>query len=94
VCNRGHEDSAGVLRLRIQSVVVALLPALAGALLVLLVAGPALAQQTQTPQTLGGGEIGYADWFYHLPLALGCALLVVAVDTFVILRYVRREQEA
>lgn len=66
---------------------------IAVALVLLLAAGgPALAQETQTPQTLGGGEIGYLDWLYHLPLALGCALLVVAVDAFVILRYIRGKE--
>jgi hypothetical protein len=91
--DRGYPLTGGGVRGVVAS---RLLVCCAVALLILLAlaAEPALAQQTQTPQSVGGGEVGYIDWFYHLPLALGCALLVVAVDAFVILRYVRRKGEA
>ena len=37
----------------------------------------------------GGRELGPSDWVNHIPLALGAALLVIAVDAFVIIKFIR-----
>jgi len=52
-----------------------------------------LAQEpgTQGTELMQGGsrEIEVVDWIYHLPVALGCALLVIIVDAVVIFKAVR-----
>ncbi|MGH3085697.1 MAG: hypothetical protein ACRDSJ_00080, partial [Rubrobacteraceae bacterium] len=40
-----------------------------------------------------GRQIETIDWIYHIPLALGCVLFVVAVDAFVIIKFVQRDRE-
>ena len=40
-------------------------------------------------QEAGGRELALSDWVNHVPLALGAALLVIAVDAFVIIRFIR-----
>ncbi len=53
----------------------------------------AIAQQ-RTPDILEGGgrKIEPIDWVYHLPLALGAALLVLVVDAIVIIRGILRRR--
>ncbi len=53
----------------------------------------AIAQQ-RTPDILEGGgrKIEPIDWAYHLPLALGAALLVFVVDAIVIIRIILRRR--
>jgi hypothetical protein len=53
----------------------------------------AIAQQ-RTPDILeeGGRKIEPIDWAYHLPLALGVALLVLVVDAIVIIRAILRRR--
>jgi hypothetical protein len=62
---------------------------------VLFEARPAVAQESSVvalAQT-GGREVGLRDWINHLPLALGAAFLVITVDAFVIIRFVRGRKE-
>ncbi len=48
----------------------------------------ASAAQERTPDLLeeGGRKLETTDWLWHLPLALGAALVVIVVDAIVILR--------
>ena len=72
-------------------------------LLLVLFAGLALLDphaavaQEQSPDIVEGSgrEIGPTDWLYHLPLALGAAMVVIVVDAIVILKIIlgrRRRQ--
>lgn len=38
----------------------------------------------------GERQIEAVDWAYHVPLAIGCILFVVAVDAIVIYMFVKR----
>ena len=58
----------------------------------LLGAGTAFAQVQQSPDLMheGGRQVEQIDWLRHLPLALGCALVVVIVDAVVVLKLLRQ----
>lgn len=88
---------AASLRLRFVAFVLLALVLLVGAML--LEPSVALAQGSEvqrSPELLQGGgrELGVRDWISHLPLALGVVLVVVAVDAFVIFKFVRGRQES
>lgn len=52
--------------------------------------GAAAAQDlSDTTSKAGGRDLGLRDWLDHLPLVLGAALVVVAVDAIVIVKVIR-----